>query len=44
MDTKYGWKKFKVQIQISMDANQKIKSKFKVQSDWDIFKLFLKVF
>ena len=28
----------------SMNANQKIQNKFKVQTDWDIFKLFLKVF
>ena len=44
MDTKYGWKNFKVQIQKSIDTNQKIQNKFKVQTGWDIFKLSLKGF
>ena len=40
MDTKYGWKNFKVQIQKLMDVNQKIQNKFKVQTDWYISNFF----
>ena len=46
MDTKNGWtrKKNSKQIQKSMDENPKIQNKFKVQTGWDIFKLFLKIY